>query len=148
MEINIKLLSDFAKIPTRGSTDAAGYDLYIPDAEEPYIYAICPGQTVKIPIDIAVEIPRGYFGAIVPRSGLSIKKGLRLANSIGIIDSDYRGDIIVALHNDSEEDRFIRSGERIAQLIIIPYMNVDFNIVEKLEETERGDGSLGSTGER
>lgn len=134
-----------AKVPERGSKYAAGYDLSacIPDLERVIIH---PGETVKIPSGLAVKIPDGYFGGIYARSGLSTKQGLRPANCTGIIDSDYRGEIIVALHNDSNEIGVIEHGQRIAQLVIQPYLNVEFEEVDKLEETERGDGGFGSSG--
>lgn len=92
-----------------------------------------------------MEIPKGYFGAIFARSGLATKKGLRPANCVGVIDSDYRGEVKVALHNDSKTSWVVKGGERIAQLILIKYDTVDFDIVEELEETERGEGGFGST---
>lgn len=143
--MKIKLLSDLATIPTRGSAEAAGYDLYAAIPEGKVI--IFPHETVKISTDIAMEIPKGYFGGIFPRSGISTKLGLRCANAVGAVDSDYRGPVIVALHNDSKEIRTVEHGERIAQLIILPYYNIDnFEIVDELEDTERGSGGFGSTG--
>lgn len=144
MEINIKLLNENAKVPTRGSEYAAGYDLY---AATDYDIEIAPHSTVKIGTGISVELPNGTFGAIFARSGLATKKGLRPANAVGIIDSDYRGEIIVALHNDTNEDKNIKAGERIAQLIVIPFIAVEFNITDTLDATERGDNGFGSTGE-
>ena len=143
MDINIKLLNEFAKVPTRGSAQAAGYDLY---AATNYDIEIQPHSTVKVDTGIAIEIPEDYFGAIYARSGLATKQGLRPANAVGIIDSDYRGPIIVALHNDTIHTQKIKAGDRIAQLIIQPYLNVDFNIVDELSDTERGNGGFGSTG--
>jgi dUTP pyrophosphatase len=140
-----KKLNDLAKEPTRGSATAAGYDLY---AATSYDIELPPHETVKIGTGIAIEIPDGYFGGIFARSGLATKKGLRPANSVGVIDSDYRGEVIVALHNDSNLTQYIDAGERIAQLIIIPYENVTFEEVNDLSDTERGDGGFGSTGTR
>lgn len=140
-----KKLNDLAKEPTRGSVAAAGYDLY---AATSYDIELPPHETVKIGTGIAIEIPDGYFGGIFARSGLATKKGLRPANSVGVIDSDYRGEVIVALHNDSNLTQYIDAGERIAQLIIIPYENVTFEEVNDLSDTERGDGGFGSTGTR
>ena len=133
------------KVPERGSKYAAGRDIAacIPDLERVIVH---PGETVKIPSGLAVKIPDGYFGGIYARSGLSTKQGLRPANCTGIIDSDYRGEIIVALHNDSNEIRVVEHGQRIAQLVIQPYLNVEFEEVDKLEKTERGDGGFGSSG--
>ena len=143
MNINIKLLNEFAKVPTCGSADAAGYDLY---AATNYEIEIQPHETVKVDTGIAIEIPKGYFGAIYARSGLATKQGLRPANCVGIIDSDYRGPVIVALHNDTTSRKRISIGERIAQLVIQPYLNVDFNVVDELTDTDRGEGGFGSTG--
>lgn len=143
MDINIKLLNKYAKIPTRGSAAAAGLDLYAASDEQ---IRVLPHDTVKVPTGIAMEIPDGYFGAIYPRSGLATKRGLRLANCVAVIDSDYRGEILVALHNDSGHVQYVDVNERIAQLIIQPYLNVEFNQVDELTDTERGKGGFGSTG--
>ena len=142
-DIKIKLLNEFAKVPTRGSAQAAGYDLY---AGTNYEIEIPPHSTVKVDTGIAIEIPQDYFGAIYARSGLATKQGLRPANAVGIVDSDYRGPVIVALHNDTMYPQKIMAGDRIAQLIIQPYLNVDFNVVDELSDTERGNGGFGSTG--
>ena len=144
MNVKIKLLSETAKTPTRGSEYAAGYDLYADPKDENV--TINPGETVMIPTNVAMEIPIGYFGGIYARSGLSIKKGLAPANKVGVIDSDFRAGVVVALHNDSNETRTIEKGERIAQLIIQPFLDVDFNVVDELTDTERGEGGFGSTG--
>ena len=139
--MKIKLLSDKAKIPTRGSEEAAGWDLYaVTDA------TISPHSTAKISTDIAIEIPAGYFGAVFARSGLATKQGLRPANCVGVIDSDYRGPVIVALHNDSDQIRKIFSGDRIAQLVFIPYSSWDWEVVDELSNTDRGDGGFGHSG--
>ena len=143
MEINIKLLNENAKVPTRGSEYAAGYDLY---AATDYDIEIAPHSTVKIGTGISVELPNGTFGAIFARSGLATKKGLRPANCVGVCDSDYRGEYIVPMHNDTDEIMTITSGERIAQLIVMPFVGIEFNIVDELTETKRGDGGFGSTG--
>lgn len=143
MEINIKLLNENAKVPTRGSEYAAGYDLY---AATDYDIEIAPHSTVKIGTGISVELPNGTFGAIFARSGLATKKGLRPANCVGVCDSDYRGEYIVPMHNDTDEVMTIASGERIAQLIVMPFVGIEFNIVDELAETKRGDGGFGSTG--
>ena len=139
--MKIKLLSDKAKVPTRGSEEAAGWDLYAAtDAISP------PHSTVKVSTDIAIEIPVGYFGAVFARSGLATKQGLRPANCVGVIDSDYRGSVIVALHNDSDQIREIFSGDRIAQLVFIPYSSWDWEVVDELSDTDRGDGGFGHSG--
>lgn len=143
MNIKIKRLSDKAIMPTRGSEYSAGYDLYA-NIEQPI--AINPHETVKIGTGWAVEIPDGYFGAIFARSGLAAKEGLRPANCTGVCDSDYRGEYIVAIHNDSDIVREITPHERIAQLVIIPYLYVDFKEADKLSDTSRGEGGFGSTG--
>ncbi|MGN0312408.1 MAG: dUTP diphosphatase [Lachnospiraceae bacterium] len=142
MKVKIKKLSESALLPTRGSSSAAGYDLYADVERE----QIAPGQTVKIPVGVAMEIPEGYFGGIFARSGLSTKEGLRPANCVGVIDSDYRGPILVPLHNDSDTVREVVQGEKIAQMVILPYLAVEFEEVEQLEETQRGEGGFGSTG--
>lgn len=143
MIINVKRLKENAVIPTRGSKDAAGVDLYA-CIDEPII--IMPHQTVKIGTGLAIELPHGYFGGIFARSGLSTKQGLRPANCVGCCDSDYRGEYIVPLHNDTDTPQTIYPSERIAQLVVIPYLTVDFTEVDELTSTERGDGGFGSTG--
>lgn len=143
MKINIKYLTETAKTPTKGSPYSAGSDLYA-DIEESVV--IPPHCTVKIPTGLAMELPEGYFGAIVARSGMATKQGLAPANKIGTCDNDYRGEYIVALHNHSDEYQTVRPDERIAQLIVIPYLSVDFNTVDKLSDTDRGEGGFGSTG--
>lgn len=142
-KIKIKKLTDTAKTPTRGSEYAAGYDLYADVKEN---VQIKPHETVKIGTGLAMEIPDGYFGAIFARSGLATKEGLRPANCVGVCDSDYRGEYIVAIHNDSEETRTITAGERIAQLVVMPYLPVTFDEVTELTDTNRGEGGFGSTG--
>ena len=142
-KIKIKKLTDTAKTPTRGSEYAAGYDLYADVKEN---VQIKPHETVKIGTGLAMQIPDGYFGAIFARSGLAAKEGLRPANCVGVCDSDYRGEYIVAIHNDSEETRTITAGERIAQLVVMPYLPVTFDEVSDLTDTNRGEGGFGSTG--
>ena len=143
--INIKFLSELAKMPTRGSDYAAGYDLYAATNE---IIDIAPHSTVKIPTDIAIELQPNTFGAIFARSGLATKKGLRPSNCVGVIDADYRGNCIVALHNDTDEMMSIEPQERIAQLVIMPFIPVHFNLVDELTDTERGPRGFGSTGNK
>ena len=137
MKIRIKKLKDNAVIPTRGSSSAAGYDLYA-CLENPV--SIAPGETVQIGTGLTAEIPEGYFGACFARSGLAFREGLRPANCVGVVDSDYRGEYIVALHNDSEIVRTVVSGERIAQMVILPYLTVEFVESDTLSGTERGAG--------
>lgn len=140
----IKKLNPNAILPTKGSPLAAGYDLY---ACIDSTKLILPHSTVKIGTGLAIIPPNGYFGGIFPRSGLSVNKGLRLANCVGAIDPDYRGEIIVAIHNDWEKARIIAPGDRIAQLIFLPFAeDVFFTEVETLDDTERGTGGFGSTG--
>ncbi|MBQ8419845.1 MAG: dUTP diphosphatase [Clostridia bacterium] len=143
MKIQIKKLKENAIIPTRGSDRAAGYDLYACLENEITIGA---GETVKIGTGLSIAVPEGYFGAIFARSGLAAKEGLRPANCVGVADSDYRGEYIVALHNDSAISRVVTPGERIAQLVVMPYLSVEFEEVDSLDETERGAGGFGSTG--
>lgn len=143
MNINVKKLTETAKLPERGSEYAAGYDLFADVQDYDWIK---PEQTRMIGTGIAMEIPEGYFGGIFARSGLSTKEGLRPANCVGVVDSDYRGEIKVALHNDSTVERAIIPGQKIAQLVIIPYLTVEFEEVDELSDTVRGVGGFGSTG--
>lgn len=143
MKIDIKKLNERAIIPTRGSISAAGSDLYacIPEGS----VTVPAGKTVKIGTGLAIAVPEGYFGAVFARSGLAAK-GLRPANCVGVADSDYRGEYIVALHNDTDEDMTVADGDRIAQLVVLPYLDVEFNETDELDSTERGSGGFGSTG--
>lgn len=145
MEVRFKRLNDLAKIPTRGSKFSAGYDLYAATNKD---IQIPPHSTVKIGTGLAMELPVGWFGAIFARSGIATKRGLRPANAVGICDADYRNEYIVALHNDTSETMTVQAGERIAQLVILPYQDIDFKEVDKLHETDRGKGGFGSTGEK
>ena len=143
MKVEIKKLNDKATLPTYGSEYAAGADLYACLEEE---ITINPHQTVLIPTGLAMELPLGYAGLIYARSGLATKKGLAPANKVGVIDSDYRGEVKVALHNHSEVAQTVAAGERVAQLVITPYLAADFVEKEELSETVRGEGGFGSTG--
>lgn len=143
--IKLKKIKENATIPTKGSEYAAGYDLYACVNEE---IIIEPHTTAKIGTGIAIEIPEGYFGAVFARSGLATKEGLRPANAVGVCDSDYRGEYIVALHNDSDIPRSVIPEERIAQLVVMPYLQVDFKEVDELSETVRGEGGFGSSGRK
>lgn len=143
MKIEIKKLKENATVPTRGSEYAAGYDLYA-CIDKPV--TIAPGSTEKIGTGLAVAVPNGYFGAIFARSGLALKQGLRPANCVGVADSDYRGEYIVALHNDSDKEQVINSGDRIAQLVIMPFLSAEFELTDELTDTARGAGGFGSTG--
>jgi len=144
MKIKLKKLKEEAKLPTAGSALAAGYDLYACMEETKLVLA--PHATAMVGTGVAVAIPEGYFGGIFARSGLAAKQNLRPANCVGVVDADYRGEIKVALHNDSEEERRISQGERIAQLVVIPHLTLEFEQVEELDETQRGDGGFGHTG--
>lgn len=141
--IPVKILDNKAHLPTRGSDWAAGYDLY---AATDHFIMIPPHTTVKVGTGLAFELPKGTFGAIYARSGLASKKGLRPANCVGVVDADYRGEIIVALHNDTEATQTIEPHERIAQFILMQCFEMEFTEFENLTDTERGDGGFGSTG--
>lgn len=130
-------------IPTYGSLEAAGADLYACLTEE---VTIAPNQTVFIPTGIAMAIPKGCAGLIYARSGMACKRGLAPANKVGVIDSDYRGEIIVALHNHGSEPQTVAHAERIAQMVITPVMTVEYDLVDDLDDTDRGTGGFGSTG--
>lgn len=140
--MNIKLISENAVIPTYGSERAAGMDLYSTDA-----CSIAPGETVLVHTGICMEIPEGCFGAIYPRSGLSTKRGLRLANCVGVVDSDYRGEILVALYNDSDSPQTVDLRDRIAQLVLQPCLPPqNLTPVPDLPATTRASGGFGHTG--
>ena len=143
MKIRIQKRKKNARIPTRGSAQAAGCDLYACLEQE---VVIPPHESAMIGTGLSVEIPDGYFGGIFARSGLSAKEGLRPANCVGVVDSDYRGEVLVALHNDSDTERKVEDGERIAQLLILPYICPEFEETESLRETARGEGGFGSSG--
>lgn len=143
MNIQMKVLNNMAITPSRGSEQAAGYDLY---AAIPHAVVIKPHTTEKIGTGLAFALPDNTFGGIFARSGLATKKGLRPANCVGVCDSDYRGEYIVALHNDSDEDRIVEPGERIAQFVLLPYIPMTFEEVDELDETKRGTGGFNSTG--
>ena len=141
--INAKLLTSTAHIPEYSTEFSAGADLCA-DINEPIL--ILPHRTVKIPTGVAMAIPEGYFGAIYARSGLATKHGLRPANAVGIIDADFRGGLIVALHNDTDDAEVIEPGQKIAQIVFQKFKEAYFNEVDDLDETKRGSGGFGSTG--
>ncbi len=143
MKIQIKKLTDTAILPERGSAYAAGYDLFADLSEK---VEIKPHKTAMIPTGLAMEIPEGYFGGIFARSGLASKEGLRPANCVGVVDADYRGEVKVALHNDGDVARVIAPGQKVAQLVVVPFLGVEFDEVEDLSDTVRGVGGFGSTG--
>lgn len=143
MKVNIKKLNPNAVIPTYGSEFSAGCDLYACIDNELVIPA---HSTVKVPTGLAIELAEGTVGLIYARSGLATKRHLAPANKVGVVDADYRGEVIVALHNHSDNDQVISVKERIAQLVIAPIIQAEFNEVEELSETVRGVGGFGSTG--
>jgi dUTP pyrophosphatase len=141
--VKIVKLHESAHIPTYGSADAAGADLYA-CIDAPV--SILPGQTVLIPTGLSMEIEQGFAGFIYARSGLATKRGLAPANKVGVIDCDYRGQVMVSLHNHTERPQCVEPGERIAQIVFAPVYQAAFCEVEALGETERGTGGFGSTG--
>lgn len=144
-KVNIKKLNEKAVIPTYGSEFAAGADLYACLEETVTIY---PGETFLIKTGIAMEIPEGFAGLIYARSGLATKKGLAPANKVGVVDADYRGEIMVPLHNHSNKEASVEPGERIAQLVITPFLTAAFVEQEELNDTVRGENGFGSTGRK
>ena len=143
MKVNIKLLDERATPMTYGTEFSAGADLYSLKGES---ITIDPGCTVLVHTGIAMEIPEGTVGLIFARSGLATKKGLAPANKVGVIDADYRGEIMVALHNHSSVPATVDGGERIAQISIVPFIKAEFSVVDELSSTDRGAGGFGSTG--
>ena len=142
-KVNIKKLNPNACIPTYGTEFSAGADLYSGMSEA---VTVMPGTTEFIKTGIAMEIPTGLVGLIYARSGMACKKGLAPANKVGVIDSDYRGELMVALHNHSQSPVTVEPGDRIAQLLLTPYITAEFVEAEELSDTVRGDGGFGSTG--
>lgn len=143
MTLKFVKLDPEAIVPTYGTPFAAGADLYaLPEGDTD----IKPGETVLIHTGIALQIPDGYAGFIFARSGIATKRGLAPANKVGVIDSDYRGEIMVSLHNHSDKVQTVASGERVAQLVIMPYVSAEFIECEALESTDRAAGGFGSTG--
>ena len=143
MRVNIKKLNENAKMPTYGSEYAAGADLYACLSEDT---VILPGETKLIGTGLSIEVPEGYGAFIYARSGLASKRGLAPANKVGVVDADYRGEVMVALHNHSTEAQTVCVGERIAQMVIAPFLKAEFCEVDSLSDTERGNGGFGSTG--
>ena len=144
-EVKIKKLDDRALIPSYGSDFSAGCDLYAVTDQD---IDIKPSETIMIHTYLSMEIPIGFAGLIYARSGLASKKGLAPANKVGVVDADYRGEIMVALHNHSNETQTISNGERIAQLVITPFLKASFIETDELSDTVRGAGGFGSTGQR
>lgn len=144
-DLRIKKLRDNAQMPTYGSEFAAGADMYAAIDEA---VTVEPGETKLIPTGLAFEIPEGYAGFVHARSGLASKRGLAPANKVGVIDADYRGEVMVALHNHSKEPQTVEAGERIAQMIIAPFVAVNYVFSDELDDTVRGEGGFGSTGRK
>lgn len=157
INVKIKRLTETAKIPTKAHETDAAFDMYA-DIQETFVpfgrtveesekgVKIMPGQTVKISSGVAMEIPEGYWGAVYARSGLATKQGLRPANAVGVVDSHYRGPVIVAIHNDSSNVQIIHHGDRIAQFMLAPVIETKFEEVNELTESDRGEGGFGSSG--
>ncbi len=143
MKVKIKILDERATPMTYGTELAAGADLYNLKGEQVEIPA---HSTVLVHTGIAIEIPEGYAGLLFARSGLATKRGLAPANKVGVIDADYRGEIMVSLHNHGDTSQTIDGGERVAQLCIVPFLRAEFEIADSLSDTVRGDGGFGSTG--
>ena len=144
MTLKIKKLNDLAIEPKLGSKEAAGIDLYAASSSDIWIE---PSETVMIGTGLAIELEKETFGGIFARSGLACKQGLRPANCVGVIDSDYRGELIVALHNDTKERQLVPAQSRIAQLVVLPYIKIEnIELTNELSNTKRGEGGFGSTG--
>lgn len=142
MIIKVRKLTETAKLPTRGSEYSAGADLY----SDEETFTVAPGETRMVHTGLSVEIPEGYGGFLYARSGMASKRGLAPANKVGVIDADYRGELMVALHNHSSSSQTVEAGERVAQLVIAPFLKAEFIEADKLSETVRGEGGFGSTG--
>jgi len=145
MIIKTKKLNPDAKLPTYSTPYSAGADLYAYTQQD---IVIPPHQTVFVTTGLAFEIPDGYAGLVYARSGLASKNNLAPANKVGVIDSDYRGEIMVSIYNHSSETQTIADGERIAQIVLTPYVTADFTLSDSLDSTDRGSGGFGSTGEK
>ena len=142
MKVRIKKLTDTARLPAYGSAWAAGADLY----SDEDTFTVAPGETHLTHTGLSIEIPEGYGGFIYARSGLATKRGLAPANKVGVIDADYRGEIMVSLHNHSDKPQTVEAGERVAQLVIAPFLKAEFEEADELSDTVRGEGGFGSTG--
>lgn len=145
MKVKVKKLNENAILPTYGSASAAGADLYNLPGDN---VKIPPHETVFLHTGLSMEIPEGYVGLIYARSGIACKRGLAPANKVGVIDSDYRGEFMVAMHNHSDKEAEIAGGERVAQLVITPYLTAQFEEADDLSSTDRGTGGFGSTGSK
>lgn len=142
MKEKLKIVTE-NKIPSYATAEAAGIDLYYSNKED---IEIKPKETCKIDTGLKVQIPKGYFGAVYPRSSTGVKRKLMLANTIGVIDSDYRGEIMIFFYNYGDETQIIKNGDRLAQLVIQPYQQFEIELVDSLDESDRGEGGFGSTG--
>ena len=145
MQVKIKKLDERAKMPTYGTEFSAGADLYNMEGNT---VTVKPHETVMVKLGFALEIPEGYAGLVFARSGLASKRGIAPANKVGVIDADYRGECMVALHNHSDSDVTVEGGERIAQLAIVPFLKAEFEFADELSDTARGSGGFGSTGKK
>lgn len=143
--VSVKLLDPRAKLPTYGSADAAGADLYALTGGP---VSIAPGETVLIHTGIALAVPKGYAGLVYARSGISCKRGLAPANKVGVIDADYRGEVMIYLHNHGADPQVVEDGDRVAQLVITPYLTAEFALADELDATRRGKDGFESTGRR
>lgn len=148
MNIKVKRMSEEAKLPTRGSEKAAAYDVYACLPDKNALVTIMPHQTMLIGTGLRMAPPEGFYVGVYARSGLSSKEGLRPANCVGVIDEDYRGEYLVAVHNDSEVTRSVKHGDRIAQILLQKRYDMDFEEVDELDTTGRGEGGFGSTGKQ
>ncbi len=146
MTVKFKRLREDAVVPTYGTSQSAGADLYVPTKADPI--EIPPHTTVMIPLGFSVALPTGYAGLIFARSSLGSKRGLAPANKVGVVDPDYRGECMIALHNHSEQLQTVEAGERIAQMVLTPFLHASFVETDTLDETERGSGGFGSTGRK
>lgn len=144
--VRIKKLRPDAQLPTYGSQDAAGADLCALTEEAGL--SIAPGETAMVHTGLSIELPQGYAGLVYARSGLAAKRGLAPANKVGVIDPDYRGEIMIALHNHGGAPAVVQNGERVAQLVITPYLTAEFTEADALSDTARGEGGFGSTGQK
>lgn len=142
MKVAVKKVKENAKLPFYATPDSAGCDLHA-CISEPLV--VKPGETVFVPTGLAFMIPSGYAGLIYARSGIACKRGLAPANKVGVVDADYRGEVLVALYNQSNTDQTIEPDERIAQFVITPYLTAEFEEVDQLDDTLRGQGGFGST---
>ena len=143
MKVAVKKLSSDAVLPSLGSAYAAGADLYSIEG-----LTLAPGETKLVHTGLAMEIPVGYGGFIFARSGLATKKGLAPANKVGVVDADYRGEIMVALHNHGTQPQTVEKGERVAQMVLMPFLAAEYFEAEELSDTARGDGGFGSSGRK